>query len=331
MTSPFHSKWSLGDIDDIEQTIYMLNRPSSDDMNEEQDNFGWNSPIKFHRFAATPKASAKKAHQNNNRSNHQTPEQLNNLQFDENSIPNRQRGSIKGSVMPSSLDSLLKSVEIPTSHNNNSAQQHHHVHFSPQHHSPAGLRSRSPGQARLNQPYASARALLSKPQPPARVIDQEEFLQNAKKQLEFELAQERHEHVLKLKKILSEGAKSHIEQKRRDTIQRMVSQTDTLLQHAYEDILTEAHSLFSTSTTSTTTAAASHAQYMNLPKNTNQQQPPRETYNAKYRDILKRIKVAEQEKIKQKVQQSVQQVATHLVQEETAQKERIQMQTIITK
>jgi hypothetical protein len=128
---------------------------------------------------------------------------------------------------------------------------------------------------------------------------------NAKKQLEIELARERSDTVVKLRKILQEGAKSHIEQKRRDAVNRLVGQTDTILQHAREDILTEVYSLFSASTTQHTTSIA-----------------PREHYNGKFRDVYKRIKVAEQENIKHRVQLGVQQVASHMMQQEAATKER---------
>lgn len=53
--SPQDYRWSLHDIDDIEQTIYMLNRPKVTD--DEIDAFGWNSPIKCHRFASPKKQS----------------------------------------------------------------------------------------------------------------------------------------------------------------------------------------------------------------------------------------------------------------------------------
>eukprot|EP01033_Poteriospumella_lacustris_P009455 gene9456-6778_t len=136
-------------------------------------------------------------------------------------------------------------------------------------------------------------------------VECDEFLVNAKKQLEIELARERSDTVVKLRKILQEGAKSHIEQKRKEAVNRLVGQTDTILQHAREDILTEVYSLFSASTTQHTTSIA-----------------PREHYNGKFRDVYKRIKVAEQENIKHRVQLGVQQVASHMMQEEAATKER---------
>lgn len=284
------SRWSIGDIENIEDIIYKLNRGPSEDVLD-KENFGWNSPIKYHRFATTPAASAKK---------------------------NRK---------PSPMRWMEE-------HNNTQ----HHVHFSdespalPQRRPPSPFSPHTSSQRQVNltqpfSPYQQQRSATNLPTAPkfaalstpassvptgASQVECDEFLVNAKKQLEIELARERSDTVVKLRKILQEGAKSHIEQKRREAVNRLVGQTDTILQHAREDILTEVYSLFSTSTTQYTTSIA-----------------PREHYNGKFRDVYKRIKVAEQENIKNRVQLSVQQVASHMLHEEAAMKERLATEQVV--
>ncbi len=128
--------------------------------------------------------------------------------------------------------------------------------------------------------------------------------------------------MVKLKQILSEGAKSHVEQKRRDTVNRLVGQTDIILQKAQFDILTEAVDLFGLTNQKIhppppVSGATSHYQESNQ--------------KIKFREILKRIKVAEQEKIKQRVQQSVQQVASQLIREEALANKRRQANEIVSR
>lgn len=308
----FRSSWSIHDIDDIEQTIYKLNQPISEDQYDDE-NFGWNSPIKFHRFAATPRASAKKSRvvisspvNNAPRTAEQSRKQQSHVQHhvqfvDENSLPNTQRSHDVPFV--ANLDNLLKhAVESNCTH-------------SP---SPANIlkSSQSPLISNIHREISSSGRSFHSQNHQQPAVDQEEFLLNAKKQLEFQLARERNDAVVKLKKILEDGAKSHIEQKRREVINSLVGQTDTILQQVREDILLEVHSLFENS-------SAAPSRSLN--------KVSRDLHNTKFRDIYKRIKIAEQEKIKQKVQLGVKQVANHMLQEEAALQEERRVHQMVQK
>lgn len=276
-------RWSIGDIDDIERTIYMLNRPSNEDTTDDL-NFGWNSPIKYHRFAATPSASGKKTKQGQYAT-----------QSDENSFPNRQH------FISSSLDSLLKSAEHPNMRNQSN------VDISIER--AVGMNRPLASTINAKSDARSSNVILNQPE-----VHMDVFLTNAKKQLEFELARERNEAVVKLRKILAEGAKSHIEQKRQEVVGRMVGQTDAILQQAYTEIITETQNLFGS-----------------IPSKLQLPTPSRDSSTVNFRDMMKRIKVAEQEKIKDRVQQSVQQVASQFMREEAELRERRQTQDLMVK
>lgn len=283
-------RWSIGDIENIEDIIFRLNRGPSEDVLD-KENFGWNSPIKYHRFATTPAASAKKSRKPSP-SNRRWIEAPDNIQH-------HVHFSDESPAIPQRRPPSPFSPQVPNQRQSTTSQP-----FSPQRRSvlnpPSALRP-------VAAPVSSSSLPIG-----ASQVECDEFLLNAKKQLEIELARERSDTVVKLRKILQEGARSHVEQKRRETVNRLVGQTDTILQHAREDILTEVYSLFASTATQHTTSIA-----------------PREHYNGKFRDVYKRIKVAEQENIKNRVQLSVQQVASHMLQEEAAVKERLATEQVV--